>query len=71
MMDPKTEDDASLLGEEWYDVPTFVDTSCETARSISRFYFGLTIIRVETVFENPKGKDVKHTLVVHHNYHGN
>ncbi len=70
MMDPKTEDNAKLLGQEWCDVPDFVDTS-ETARLYQRFYFGLTIIRVEMVFENPNGKDVKHTLVVDHNYRGN
>ncbi len=70
MIDPKTKDDAKLLRKKRYDVPGFVDTS-KTARFIQRFYFGLALIRVEMVFENPKGKDVKHTLDVHHNYHGN
>ncbi len=70
MMDPKTTDDANELGKEVYDIPDFVDTRKNT-RLYQRFYFGLTIIRVEMVFENPNGKDVNHTLVVDHKYYGN
>ncbi len=70
MMDPKINDEATLLGKERYDVPDSVDTS-KTASYIQRFYFGLTIIRMEMVFENANGEDLIHTLDVDHNYHRN
>ncbi len=68
-MDPKTVEDAKKLGAVLYDIPEFVDI--KKAQVKQKYYFGLTAIRVEMVFENPNGKDVVETLVIDHDYHGN
>ncbi len=68
-LDPKTIEDMNELGGVWHDIPDFVDT--QTGFLTKRFFFGSTTIRVDVIFENPNGKDVKKTLVVDHDFRGN
>ncbi len=57
-LDPKTIEDVKELGGVYVsqDIPNFVDT--RKARANFKFYFGLTTIRVDGIFENPNGKDM-------------
>ncbi len=69
MKNPKTIDDAKLLGKIEYQIPDFVDL--RKGYINEKYFFGLTTIRVELTFENPNGQDVVKILTVDHDYHGN